>query len=207
MRESTPPPAVRARKRLARDERLRQLLDTAWAIVREDGTEALTLGRLAGRAGVTKPLVYGHFGTRSGLLAMLYGEFDKRQIELMEQALRSSEPTLSARAGVIAKTYVQCVLAQGREIPGVIAALHGSRELEAVRSVGEAEFMSRCRDALAPFASPAAIPAAGLRAVLGAAEALSYAAVNGKVTADEAQKELQEVITALVTRARARAVP
>ena len=98
---------------------------------------------------------------------------------------------------------MQCVLAQGREIPGVIAALHGSRDLEAVRAVGEAEFMSRCRNALAPFASPASIPAAGLRAVLGAAEGLSYAAVNGELSAAEAQEELRQIILGMVARARA----
>ena len=52
------------RRRLSRDERQRQLLEVAWRLVREEGTEALTLGRLAEQAGVTKPVVYDHFGTR-----------------------------------------------------------------------------------------------------------------------------------------------
>ncbi|NQD94392.1 helix-turn-helix transcriptional regulator, partial [Pseudomonas sp. CrR25] len=69
----------RPRRRLPRDERQRQLLDVAWRLIREEGTEALTLGRLAEQAGVTKPVVYDHFGTRAGLLAVLYQEFDARQ--------------------------------------------------------------------------------------------------------------------------------
>ncbi|MCO3771117.1 helix-turn-helix transcriptional regulator, partial [Pseudomonas aeruginosa] len=60
------------RRRLSRDERQRQLLEVAWRLVREEGTEALTLGRLAEQAGVTKPVVYDHFGTRARLLAALY---------------------------------------------------------------------------------------------------------------------------------------
>ena len=36
-------------------------MNTAWQLVREEGTEALTLGRLAERSGVTKPVVYDHF--------------------------------------------------------------------------------------------------------------------------------------------------
>ena len=40
------------RRRLSRDERQRQLLEVAWRLVREEGTEALTLGRLAEQAGV-----------------------------------------------------------------------------------------------------------------------------------------------------------
>ncbi len=51
------------------DERQRQLLEVAWRLVREEGTEALTLGRLAEQAEVTKPVVYDHFGTRARLLA------------------------------------------------------------------------------------------------------------------------------------------
>jgi AcrR family transcriptional regulator len=78
--EPDPPP----RRRLARDARLRQLLDAAWRVVREEGTEALTLGRLAEQSGVTKPVVYDHFGTRSGLLAALYQEFDARQTAIMD---------------------------------------------------------------------------------------------------------------------------
>ncbi len=42
------------RRRLSRDERQRQLLEVAWRLVREEGTEALTLGRLAEQAGVTQ---------------------------------------------------------------------------------------------------------------------------------------------------------
>jgi AcrR family transcriptional regulator len=43
---------------MSKEERRRQLLDTASDIVRSEGTEALTLGHLAERAGVTKPIAY-----------------------------------------------------------------------------------------------------------------------------------------------------
>ncbi len=115
---------------MSREERQRQLLDVAWQLVREDGTDGLTLGRLAELAGVTKPVVYDHFTTRPGLLAALYQEFDARQTALMDAALQTSEPTLASKAMVIASSYVDCVLLQGREIPGVIAALTSSPELE-----------------------------------------------------------------------------
>lgn len=42
---------ARSRKRLSRDDRRRQLLDMAWQLVREEGTDALSLGRLAEQAG------------------------------------------------------------------------------------------------------------------------------------------------------------
>jgi AcrR family transcriptional regulator len=188
------------RRRLLREDRLRQLLEVAWRIVREEGTEALTLGRLAEKAGVTKPLVYDHFGTRAGLLAALYREFDARQTALMDAAFGASKPTLADRAAVIASSYVECVLLQGREIPGVIAALAGSPELENIKREYNGVFIEKCRAMLMPFAGTGAIAAPGLWAMLGAAEALSYAAATGDITAGQAERELFETIIAMVAR-------
>lgn len=195
-----PDPTAPARRRLSREDRLRQLLEVAWQLVREEGTEALTLGRLAEAAGVTKPVVYDHFVTRPGLLAALYQDFDGRQTALMDAALAASEPTLASRASVIASSYVECVLLQGNEIPGVIAALASSPELEKIKAEYQAIFIEKCRSALAPFAKGAQIGAAGLRAMLGAAEALSHAATTGEITATEAQDELFATIVAMVER-------
>ncbi|WLG82900.1 TetR/AcrR family transcriptional regulator [Pseudomonas cucumis] len=188
------------RRRMSREERQRQLLDVAWQLVREEGTEALTLGRLAEQAGVTKPVVYDHFTTRPGLLAALYQEFDARQTALMDAALRTSEPTLDSKAMVIASSYVDCVLLQGREIPGVIAALTTSPELEKIKREYEAIFMDKCRNALLPFAGTGEIAQASLRAMLGAAEALSHAAATGEITPVQAQDELFATIVAMVQR-------
>jgi len=187
------------RRRLSREDRLRQLLDAAWQLVRDEGTEALTLGRLAELAGVTKPVVYDHFVTRAGLLAALYEDFDGRQNQVFAEALDASSATLEERAGVIASCYVDCVLLQGREIPGVIAALSSSPELETLKRKYEAIFLDKCRDALAPFGQ---VSQAGLRAMLGAAEALSYAAASGEISREEAQEELLATILAMGSRAR-----
>lgn len=194
--DSSPPP----RRRMSREERQRQLLDVAWQLVREEGTEALSLGRLAEQAGVTKPVVYDHFTTRPGLLAALYQEFDARQTALMDAALQTSEPTLDSKAMVIASSYVDCVLLQGREIPGVIAALTSSPELEKIKREYEAIFMDKCRNALLPFAGTGEIAPASLRAMLGAAEALSHAAATGEITPVQAQDELFATIVAMVER-------
>lgn len=154
------------RRRLSRDERLRQLLDVAWRVVRTEGTEALTLGYLAEQAGVTKPVVYDHFNTRPGLLAALYREYDTRQTALMDKALEDSHPTLAGRARVIASSYIECVLLQGREIPGVSAALAGSPELEKIKRDYETGFIQKCRTALAPFAGTGTIASADRKSVV-----------------------------------------
>lgn len=192
--------APRLRRRLLREDRHRQLLDVAWALISEEGTEALTLPRLAEQANVAKPVVYDHFATRPALLAALYQEFDTRQTALMDTALQASEPTLSGRAAVIASSYVECVLLQGREIPGVIAALAGSPELAKVKRDYEAIFMEKCRALLAPFAPTGTVASPGLWAMLGAAEALSFAAASGDITPAQAKDELFETILAMVAR-------
>jgi AcrR family transcriptional regulator len=188
------------RKRLSREERRRQLLDVAWQLVREEGTDALSLGHLADQAGVTKPVVYDHFETRNGLLLALYQEYDARQTVMLDTALAGCPADLPGRAWVIAEAYVDCVATQGREIPGVSAALAGSPELEALKRGYEGPFMDKCREALAPFAAGGDIGVAGLWVLVGAADALSLAAAAGELAAEAAKRELQATIVAMVLR-------
>ncbi|PND33810.1 TetR family transcriptional regulator [Achromobacter pulmonis] len=188
------------RRRLSRDERLRQLLNVSWQLIRTEGTDALTLGRLADAAGVTKPVVYDHFGTRNGLLAALYQDFDVRQTAVIDAAIAASKPTLQDKARVIAASYVECVLAQGREIPGVLAALGGSPELAAVKRQYQQAFIEKCQTIFAPFAGSRGVPPASLWGMLGAADALSQAAVAGDISEEQAREELQETIMSMVRR-------
>ncbi|WP_410481773.1 TetR/AcrR family transcriptional regulator [Pseudomonas plecoglossicida] len=159
-----------------------------------------TLGHLAERAGVTKPVVYDHFETRTGLLVALYQQYDERQCQMFEQALRRCDASLASRARVIAEAYVDCVMSQGLEIPGVSAALAGSPEMEALKRAYEQPFMDRCREALARFSPSGTVGAAGMRLLLGAADALSQAAAAGELEAGQAKAELQAAIVAMVER-------
>ncbi|RMX04222.1 TetR/AcrR family transcriptional regulator [Corticibacter populi] len=188
------------RQRLPREQRARQLLDAAWALVRDEGSDALTLGRLAEAAGVTKPVVYDHFGTRNGLLLALYQDFDRRQTAIIDAAIAAARPTLEAKAQVIACRYVACVLTQGREIPGVLAALGGSPELAAVKRQYQRAFIEKCQVILAPFSGPQGIAPASLWAMLGAADALSDTAIAGDITEEQARDELAQTILAMVGR-------
>jgi AcrR family transcriptional regulator len=188
------------RVRLSREQRYRQLLGVAWQLAREEGTDALTLPRLADEAGVTKPVIYDHFGTRNGLLTALYQDFDARQTLVIDAAIEAAAPTLEATAGVIASSYVDCVLAQGREIPGVLAGLAGSPELEAVKRDYQRAFIEKCRRALAPFTGEKGILPPGFWAMLGAADALSHAAARREISIEAAKEELNEIIMAMAAR-------
>lgn len=193
---------ARSRRRLPKEKRQRQLLEVSWKLISEEGTDALTLGRLAMEAGVTKPVVYDHFGTRNGLLAALYQDFDVRQTARIDAALAACPPTLEDKARVIASSYVECVLTQGHEIPGLLAALSGSAELSAVKRLYQLAFIEKCRKHLAPFAGPAGVPTVSLWALLGAADTLSHAAAAGDISETQARDELMATIIALVRRSR-----
>jgi AcrR family transcriptional regulator len=177
------------------------LLDVSWQLIRKEGTEALTLGRLAEQSGVTKPVVYDHFGTRPGLLAALFMEFDARQTAIMNAALDGAAHSLTGIARVISSSYVDCVLTQGREIPGIIAALKGAPELEKIKHDFEAVFIEKCRHLLNAFSGAEGVSSAGLWGMLGAAESLSNAAVNGDIAPVQAKDELYEIIISMVERA------
>lgn len=57
------------RRRLPRAEREEQLLSVAQAVFAERGFRAPSMDEIALRAGVTKPVLYDHFGSKDGLVA------------------------------------------------------------------------------------------------------------------------------------------
>ena len=52
-------------------ERREQLLDATKALAVESGFHAVSIDAVAKRAGITRPIVYGHFGDLPGLLDAL----------------------------------------------------------------------------------------------------------------------------------------
>jgi AcrR family transcriptional regulator len=56
------------RRRLPRAEREEQLLGVAQALFAERGFRAPSMDEIALRAGVTKPVLYDHFGSKDGLI-------------------------------------------------------------------------------------------------------------------------------------------
>ena len=186
-----------ARPRLSRPDRHAQLLDVARDLIREEGTDRLTLARLATTAGVSKPVVYDHFGDRAGVLTELYREFATRQQDALTAALRTATPDLDAVIGVVAEAYIGCCLAEGRELADVVAALAASPALARLRRDAEDAYLDQCRRALEPYCR--SLDAPGLRAVVGAGDALARDATTGRISAEEACSALARVIAAMAT--------
>ncbi|MFC7775919.1 MULTISPECIES: TetR/AcrR family transcriptional regulator [unclassified Pantoea] len=184
------------RQRMSHQARRQQLIGVAWNLVREQGSDALTLGRVAEEAGVSKPVVYDHFGTRHGLLAALYEDFDLRQNAIIEAAMHAAGASLAERANVVASSYVDCVLTQGREIPDVLSALDSTPELAEVKRKYQLDFIEKFRS----WFAEATLPQASMWGMLGAADAISHAVVCGDISQQQGLAELQALILALVER-------
>lgn len=188
-----------ARQRMPYDARHAQLLDAAREFIREEGSDALTLARLADRAGVTKPLVYQHFGTKAGVLVELYRGFKTRTHVALDEALKTTDDSLPRVARVIADAYIDCIDAESKELPGVGGALSGSAELELLRQEADVAFSARCRAALQPFTADGDVTDAALYAILGAADGIARALVLERITFDQGREALTKVVVG-VTR-------
>ncbi|WP_312463690.1 TetR/AcrR family transcriptional regulator, partial [Pantoea endophytica] len=144
----------------------------------------------------SKPVVYDHFGTRHGLLAALYEDFDLRQNAIIEAAMHAAGASLAERANVVASSYVDCVLTQGREIPDVLSALDSTPELAEVKRKYQLDFIEKFRS----WFAEATLPQASMWGMLGAADAISHAVVCGDISQQQGLAELQALILALVER-------
>ena len=189
---------VTSRKRMTRAERHAQLLDAARELIREEGSDAVTLARIADRAGVTKPLVYQHFGTRPAVLAELYQGFKQLTYDRLDASLGDAELDLPEVARIIADAYIDCIDAESTELPGILGALSGSSELEELRQDADEAFSVRCRAALTPFSAKGRVSDAALHAILGAADGIARAIVLEKIGFAEGKEALAAVVAGVV---------
>ncbi len=184
--------------RLSKPERRQQLLETARLIVREEGADRLTLGHLAVRAGVSKPVTYEHFDTRTGLLIDLYRWIDTERIAafrtLMAEQNRSTKETTLA----LAKTYLACGTDQGDEFHAVGAALAGSEEKAGVYQELIDAVIEMFVEVLQPHSSLRLESLALASAALVAAgDALTSAVTRGNSSASEAEEVFSVLIGAV----------
>lgn len=181
--------------RLPKAKRRQQLLDTALLIVREEDADRLTLGRLAERAGVSKPVVYDHFPTRSALLIELYRWIDTERVMAFVDAMAASARGLDETVHALASAYIHCAADKTDEFHAVGAALAGSEE----KAVVFQELLDNCVtmfvSVLSPHASmsPPALQKCCI-GLVGAGEALSVALVRGRLTEAEAVAALAVLI-------------
>ena len=179
--------APSAPRRLSKADRRRQLLTVALTIVREEGADRLTLGHLAVRAGVSKPVVYDHFGTRSGLLIELYRWIDTERVHAFRDAMAAGERSRAETIQLLAEAYIRCAADMTDEFHTIGAALAGSEDKAVVYQELLDQSVQMFVAVLAPFdALPEGVLKRRCIGLVGAGEALSAAIVRGSLAEAEA---------------------
>ena len=180
--------------RLSRPARREQLLDAALVLVRERGADDLTLVTLAEAAGVSRPITYDHFGTRTGLLLALYRQLEERHRATVAEALRSAEPAAGAIAHVMSTAYFACAT-EMPEFTAVSAALKGNPEMEAAQHEMLGVYTHTMATALAPHSTlPTEALVLRCVGVLGAAGTIAAELDRKRTTPGDAIAALADLI-------------
>jgi AcrR family transcriptional regulator len=88
----------RGRVRMSGQERREQLLDVGRKLFAEKGFEAVSVEEIASKAGVSKPVVYEHFGGKEGLYAVVVDrEMTYLLLSISEALGDQDNPTDNAR--------------------------------------------------------------------------------------------------------------
>ena len=80
------------RKRMSAHERREQLLDVTKEIVGSEGFHAVSIEAVARQAGITRPVVYEHFGDLAGLLEAMVGREGQRALLQLADILPARLP-------------------------------------------------------------------------------------------------------------------
>lgn len=100
-------PARAARVRMTGKERRQQLLDIARSVFAEKGFDAASIEEIANRAGVSKPVVYEHFGGKEGIYAVVVDREMRHLLDRIVSALSEDHPrTLLEQAAGALLEYV-----------------------------------------------------------------------------------------------------
>lgn len=80
------------RVRMTGKERREQLLDIGRTLFAERGFEGTSVEEIAAKAGVSKPVVYEHFGGKEGLYAVVVDREMRRMLDMVTTSLTAGHP-------------------------------------------------------------------------------------------------------------------
>jgi AcrR family transcriptional regulator len=148
---------TRSPVRMSAGARREQLLDVAKAIVAGDGFHAVSIERLAREAGISRPIVYGHFQDLPGVLEALIereGDRARGQLEgVLAPAL--SEPDPVERLARALGGYLEAVRSDPSTWRLVLMPHEGApRMLHEQISRGRAAVVGQLAAALSPVQTP-----------------------------------------------------
>lgn len=89
-------------------ERRQQLLDVGRSLFAERGFEATSIEEIAARAGVSKPVVYEHFGSKEGLYTLVVDREMQLLLDRFASALSGGHPRgLLEQAALVLLDYIE----------------------------------------------------------------------------------------------------
>lgn len=134
--------------------RIQQLLDTAAAIFIREGYAGSSIDRIAIEAGVGKPTIYAHFGSKANLLKMVIEHILKNRLVAIDDQVmaRSAVEGLKEQLANIINAAMEpnflgifrLFLAEANKFPEIFRAFYDSTELQSKRLL--VEHLSRHRE-------------------------------------------------------------
>jgi AcrR family transcriptional regulator len=187
-------------KRLTKEARREQLLAVAKALLARDGAQEMTLASVAARAGVSKPIAYDHFGSRSGLLVALLAETSRYYETDAEAKIAAAPASLPAIAKIVATAYVKCAVEAGPAVTVLAAAAEADAN---ARAAGRAMQQTHANSFQRAFSAVLDANAAALpllfRGLVAAANAICDDRTQEKITTQAAIEALNHLLVTSLT--------
>src|SRR6476661_8723793 len=99
---------MKLKKRLSAPERRQQLMEVGRAVFAVSGYESASIEEIARQAGVSKPIVYEHFGSKEGLHAAIVDRELDVLVERISRTIAEGAPRARFEGAVLAfLTYVK----------------------------------------------------------------------------------------------------
>lgn len=192
-------PEIAHRTRLNSADRRQQLLDVARTLIEEQGADAVTLALVAEKAGVSKPMAYDHFETRTGLLLALLDDADRHYEGVARARIAAAPETVEAISEIVAEAYIACALEAGPAAAALTAAIEANG---AARDVGRASrdlHAKQFAEAFAPVLPEGdALTHLIFIGLVAAANTLCAELTAGRITEQAATETLTHLLTTSV---------
>jgi AcrR family transcriptional regulator len=191
------------RRRVGRAEREQQILDAAVTVFTERGYQSASMDTVAERVGVTKPVLYTHFGSKEGLLLACIARVRADLLSVTTAAVGSgSGPEEMLRRGI--QAFFDYLDSQGPRwmllwSEAEASAAAGSA-CEAVRTQ-QTDFIAELLATQAPDTEPQRL-AGWAHVIVGACERLAlWRGCVSRVTSTQATEYLMDLVwTGLANR-------
>ena len=180
------------RRRVGRAERERQILDAAIAVFGERGYQNASMDQVAERVGVTKPVLYTHFGSKHGLLLACIARARAELLEVTSAAAASAAtPEEMLRRGTLA--FFDYLERQAPEWTILYAESAVAGEaIEEIRAQ-QTDFIATLLAAQAPGTDPQRLTG-WAQVIVGACERLALWRARAGITSEEATGYLMDLV-------------